>query len=244
MPLGLMPGMEYEEVVATLLPGEVMLLSSDGIVEAHDPDGEMFGFAMVRETIGGAQDDDVIGHLLEGFDTFVGLAHDPEDDITLVSIRRTAGAAASAAVFSAGPVTVITEFAVPSVEGNERKVMETVSAAVAQLGLPADRLDRLKTAVSEAAMNAIEHGNGADPSLDVGVRVESRGVDLVVAISDHGDDAEIPAAEVPDLEAKLAGEQRARGWGLFLIEQMVDEVHTHRDGERHVVELVMRQQEA
>lgn len=244
MPLGLMPGMPYDEVVATLEPGEVMVLSSDGIVEAHGPDGEMFGFGRVQGTIGNAPDHDVIGHLLESFDRFVGMGHEPEDDVTLVSIRRAAGAAESAAVFAAGPVAVITEFAVPSAEGNERAAMERVAAAVSGWGLASDRLERLKTAVAEAAMNAIEHGNQGDPEKEIVVRVESRGRELVVAITDLGGGSAIAQAEAPDLEAKLAGEQKTRGWGLFLIEKMVDEVRTHTDGVHHVIELVMRRGEA
>jgi len=243
MPLGLMPGMTYDEVVAVLQPGEVMVLSSDGIVEAHGPDGEMFGFGAVRRTIGLAPDTDVIGHLLEGFDRFVGPAHEAEDDVTLVSIRRAAGAAESAAVFANAPVSVLAEFAVPSEEGNERTIMEMVAASVVGAGFPPDRLERLKTAVAEAAMNAIEHGNGGDPLLDVGVRVEARGEELAVLITDHGGGTGVMPVEVPDMEAKLAGEQKPRGWGLFLIEKMVDTMLTHDDGTHHVIELVMRRGE-
>jgi serine phosphatase RsbU (regulator of sigma subunit) len=51
MPLGLMPGMDYEEKETTLHGGEAALLYSDGLVEAHDPKGEMFGFPRLRELI-------------------------------------------------------------------------------------------------------------------------------------------------------------------------------------------------
>jgi len=66
-------------------------------------------------------------------------------------------------------------------------------------------------------------------SVDVTVRVEARDDEVTVLITDHGGGRAIPTVEVPDLEAKLAGEQKARGWGLFLIEKMVDEMHTHDD---------------
>ena len=243
MPLGLMPGMVYEEVTATLDTGEIMLLSSDGIVEAHGSAGEMFGFDAVKETFGASPDTDVIGHLLEGFDRFVGHGAEPEDDITLVSLRRAAGAAEAAAAFEEPAHEVLAEFSVASELGNERLVMATVSSSVVGFGLPPARLERLKTAVSEAAMNAIEHGNGADPELEVGVRVEARGDRLVVQIRDWGGESEIPDAELPDIEAKLAGEQRPRGWGLFLIEQMVDEMSTSVDGSAHVIELVMNRED-
>jgi anti-sigma regulatory factor (Ser/Thr protein kinase) len=61
----------------------------------------------------------------------------------------------------------------------------------------------------------------------------------VVRIEDHGTGPDIPEAEQPDLDAKLAGLQSPRGWGLFLIEQMVDGLrHEARNG-RHVIELEM-----
>lgn len=246
MPLGLMPGMKYDEVTATLGAGEVMLLSSDGIVEAHGPGGEMFGFETVQSTVGQAPDDDVIGHLLERFDAFVGTDHEPEDDVTLVSIRRAAGAAESAAVFAGSedaPV-ILADFAVPSEEGTERRIMERVAEAVEAYGFPADRLERFKTAVAEAAMNAIEHGNDSDPSLDVHVQVKAQHDTITVAIRDEGGGSGPVAAETPDIEAKLAGEQKPRGWGLFLIEKMVDEMRTHDDGTHHVIELVMHRGES
>jgi anti-sigma regulatory factor (Ser/Thr protein kinase) len=115
-----------------------------------------------------------------------------------------------------------------------------VAEAVASLGLPPERLERLKTAASEAAMNAIEHGNEARAELPVEVTVRTTGDELVVAISDHGEHGEIPEAEEPDLEAKLEGLQKPRGWGLFLIRNMVDDVRISSDESRHTVELVMR----
>ncbi|HLE38699.1 MAG TPA: ATP-binding protein [Acidimicrobiia bacterium] len=140
--------------------------------------------------------------------------------------------------------TVHTEFSLPSAEGNEREVMERVAAAVASLGLSPARLERLKTAVAEAAMNAIEHGNGGNAALPVGVRVESTSRMVTVRITDQGGGTPIPRVEIPDIEAKLAGEQKPRGWGLFLIAKMVDEMRTHTDGSHHVIELVMNRGES
>ena len=61
-----------------------------------------------------------------------------------------------------------------------------------------------------------------------------------VQIVDQGGAPADGDAEVPDLEAKLAGLQRPRGWGLFLIKNMVDEAHESSDEHEHVLELVMR----
>ena len=115
-----------------------------------------------------------------------------------------------------------------------------ISAAVAALGLPPDRLERLKTAVGEATMNAMEHGNRYDPEKPVAIQVQTTGDGLIVSITDHGGQA-IPEADAPDLEAKLAGLQSPRGWGLFLIRSMVDNVRvTADDGVHHTIELVMK----
>jgi anti-sigma regulatory factor (Ser/Thr protein kinase) len=131
------------------------------------------------------------------------------------------------------------KFAVPSEEGNERIAIAKVSAAVEQLGLEPARLERLKTAVGETVMNAIEHGNENRAELDVDVQVCANEESVSVLVSDQGGDRLIPEATVPDLEAKLAGEQTPRGWGLFLIEKMVDEVRSTSDGSTHTIELVM-----
>jgi len=88
-------------------------------------------------------------------------------------------------------------------------------------------------------MNAIEHGNKNRPDLTVSIQVMASDKELVVRITDHGGGRPIPHAEVPDLEAKLAGLQSPRGWGLFLIEKMVDEMRVTSDDIHHTMELVM-----
>jgi anti-sigma regulatory factor (Ser/Thr protein kinase) len=135
-------------------------------------------------------------------------------------------------------------FTVPSEEGNERIAIAKVTAAVESLGLPQDRLERLKTAVGETVMNAIEHGNEFRPELEVDVEVCTNEDTVSVLVTDRGGDKVIPEAAVPDIEAKLAGEQTPRGWGLFLIEQMVDEVKTTSENGMHTVELVMNREGA
>ena len=118
--------------------------------------------------------------------------------------------------------------------------MDRVAEAVAGLALDSTRLERLKTAVSEATMNAIEHGNQSHADLPVEIGVHATGGVLTVRITDQGGDREIPEAETPDLEAKLDGLQKPRGWGLFLIRNMVDDVRVSSDGNHHTIELVMQ----
>jgi anti-sigma regulatory factor (Ser/Thr protein kinase) len=139
------------------------------------------------------------------------------------------------------PRCLLAKFSVPSEPGNERRATEEVAGAVEGLGLPGPRLERLKTAVAEATMNAMEHGNEYRPEVPVELEVLSSGADLSVRITDRGGGSPVPdpGAEAPDLEAKLEGLQTPRGWGLFLIKNMVDEMRVTSDGAHHTVELVM-----
>src|SRR5215211_1189376 len=89
MPLGLMPDMNYEQKEITLRPGDSVLLYSDGLVEAHDPQREMFGFPRMQGFVGahpgGAT---LIDTLLAELERFTGEEWEQEDDITLVTLQR------------------------------------------------------------------------------------------------------------------------------------------------------------
>lgn len=135
--------------------------------------------------------------------------------------------------------TVLAELTVLSVPGNERLAMRAVVEALAPLNLPTICLERLKTAVAEATMNAIEHGNRCTVGFDVHIEVAVSPAAVRVRITDHGGNKNIPATPHPDIDAKLAGEQSPRGWGLFLMRSLVDEVHTTADEAHHTLELVV-----
>ena len=91
MPLGLMPGMSYEEKEIILGAGEAALFYSDGLVEAHNPEGEMFGFprlqALVAEHAGKGL---LVDFLMDELYSFTGERWEQEDDITLVTLHRVA----------------------------------------------------------------------------------------------------------------------------------------------------------
>ena len=89
MPLGLMPGMSYEEKEIVLEPSDNVLLYSDGLVEAHDPKGEMVGFPRLRALVDEQGEKDSLGDFcLEELYSFVGEGWEQEDDITLLTLRR------------------------------------------------------------------------------------------------------------------------------------------------------------
>jgi predicted ester cyclase len=89
MPLGLMPGMNYEEKEIILQVGESALFYSDGLVEAHDPKGEMFGFPRLRELVAEHGEERTLGEVLfRELYSFVGEGWEQEDDITLLTLKR------------------------------------------------------------------------------------------------------------------------------------------------------------
>jgi len=91
MPLGLMPGMGYEEKEVILEAGEAVLFYSDGLVEAHDPKGEMFGFPRLRALISEHAEEGSIGDfLMKELYSFVEEGWEQEDDITLLTLERSA----------------------------------------------------------------------------------------------------------------------------------------------------------
>lgn len=133
---------------------------------------------------------------------------------------------------------ILAKFSLPSEPGNEIQAMQRVADIVHELNLPGTTLERLKTAVAETTMNAIEHGNRyrQDLPVDIVVRVSQKA--LSIRITDRGGGKDIPEPQIPNIEAKLAGLQSPRGWGLFLIKNMVDEVHVTTDEIHHSVELI------
>ena len=93
-------------------------------------------------------------------------------------------------------------------------------------------------------MNAIEYGSQGRADVPVDIEVETTAESIVVRITDHALSGSVPDdAEAPDIELKLAGEQKPRGWGLFLIKNMVDSMDVTGDGTTQTVTLTMAREE-
>ena len=114
------------------------------------------------------------------------------------------------------------ELHIPNAFGYEKVAMNFAASAAKDMGLAEERIDDLKTAVSEACLNAIEHGNKMDASMKVGVVLNVEELNLQVTVQDVGD--EIGPVETPNIEDKIEGKSNRRGWGIFLIKNLVDEV--------------------
>lgn len=136
---------------------------------------------------------------------------------------------------------LLQEVTLASEPGNERLAMEKVAEAVQPLVLPAERLADLKTAVAEVVMNGMEHGNQYQPDSMIEMQVLASTTSIVVRVRDQGGGRTRPLSvlDPPNLEAKLAGLETPRGWGLFLIKNLVDEMHEITEDHSHTVEVVI-----
>jgi serine/threonine-protein kinase RsbW len=115
--------------------------------------------------------------------------------------------------------------------------MEFAASIAKQLDFPPDRIEDLKTAVAEACLNAIEHGNKLDENMKVGITLTVAGGRLQVAIQDEGKGVgQIPT---PNIDSQIEGGTDTRGWGIFLIKNLMDEVSFESTPEGSVVKMII-----
>jgi serine/threonine-protein kinase RsbW len=114
------------------------------------------------------------------------------------------------------------ELRLPSRLGYEKVAMNTAASVARLMGFGDDRVEDLKTAVAEACINAMEHGNRLDETLTVGVILSMDEDSLEVKVTDTGEGPK-GTTSAPDIDKKMHGEEDARGMGMFLIQALVDE---------------------
>ncbi len=115
------------------------------------------------------------------------------------------------------------EIFLPSTLGYEKVARSAAQAVAEEMGFSPDRIEDLKTAVSEACMNAIEHGNQEDKTTSVTVLLTAASKQLEIKVKDEG------LSPMPDtFPAPGRPEEDNRGWGMFFISQLVDEVEVKR----------------
>ena len=137
------------------------------------------------------------------------------------------------------PTTV--EVRLPSRMGYEKVAMSTAAAVAKLMGFREDRVEDLKTAVAEACINAIEHGNRGNERLSVVVVLSAGPDELEVKVIDDGTGMKTRPHK-PDIDRKIHGEEDPRGMGMFLIQALVDEAEwvAGTDGKSSYVRLVIK----
>jgi serine/threonine-protein kinase RsbW len=133
------------------------------------------------------------------------------------------------------------EVRLPTKLGYEKVAMSTAASVAKLMGFPEDRVEDLKTAVAEACINAIEHGNRLNEKLSVGMVLRADSDALEVKVLDDGTGMTKQPPR-PDIDRKMHGEEGPRGMGMFLIQALVDEVEwvPGTDGKSSYVRLVIK----
>ena len=132
------------------------------------------------------------------------------------------------------------EVSLPSVLGYERVAMECSASMAKFIGFSADRIDDLKTAVSEACMNAIEHGNRLRSDARVIVTMNFEDEAFTVSVKDEGKGI-LDLPKKPDIEQKIGKKETPRGLGIYLIRELMDKVEFNAIANGgHVVRMVIK----
>lgn len=241
-PLGIFPQAIYETDRLSLDPGDVVIFFSDGLLEARNPAGEMFSAERLTSLIkNNPAEKSLLSHVIESLSKFLGDNQSQQDDITLIQMTcqgQNVHHALKSPELEPGKYSPLLHFSLPSVTGNERVAAHKVNEAVQYLPLSVNKIENLTTAVIEAVRNAIHHGNHNRPELPVTITIRNNDKKISVIVTDSGIDP-LPELPVPDLHAKLSGQQSPFGWGLFLIQQLVDEMYISSDANHHMIEMVM-----
>ena len=124
--------------------------------------------------------------------------------------------------------------------GYERVAMACSASFARMMGLAPERIEDLKTMVSEAAINAMEHGNKGRPDARVTVSMNCRDNAIHITVSDEGDGiTNFPPK--PDIEKIIEDLESPVGFGLFLIEQLADQVEFNKEANGgHVVKMAIK----
>ena len=243
-PMGISENMEYTEKSLMFEAGSLMVLFTDGVLEAQNAEGEFFGFERIEGALADLPDDitaqAVLEHVFAALEDHLD-GEPPQDDTTIMVLRaleHTVGprdpvaalrlnefdghmmvdgmsAPALISTLSEGTGRKNIELFLPSSLGFEKIARSTVEALAREMGFDEDQIEDLKTAVSEACMNAIEHGNAAEVSQPVSVLMSASARGIEIRVTDRGTQRLLDNLPEP-------GKGDMRGWGLFFIKNLVD----------------------
>ncbi len=246
--LGVLPGLPYSELTIPIRAGTSLFMYTDGITEAQNVGGELFGKERLEALLVATREEGpqaLIGSILTDLDQFTGNAQQ-FDDITCIAVR-----------FEGGELAVPSEDAEASAEPqtasgwrrmNVEPVLDTalqrVQAFVERFataeGWSVEDLYRLNLALDELLTNTLEHGFiGRESEAEITVALRREEDSAICRYEDNGDPFDPWEAEKSDPTLGIE-ERRIGGWGLQLIAATIDDVSYTREGDRNVTTLRQR----
>lgn len=118
----------------------------------------------------------------------------------------------------------VVELRIPSELGYEKIAREAVATVAYRLNFTKEKVEDIKTAISEACTNAIRYGSGSDARMKVVVILTADEDKLDILIKDPGASGTPPVdVDIPDIGGMVEGKRRLGGMGLYIIRELVDE---------------------
>jgi serine/threonine-protein kinase RsbW len=235
LPLGIQPQIRYGHHHLQLQTGDLLVFYTDGIVDMMNDAHEPYSFdrllAAVRQHAPHSPWPELLPLLIAEAENFAG-AKNRIDDLTLVVARFEGLPQAAERQPAKAQGRFHGEFSraremrlqIPSQCGYEKVAMDAAAALAEGIGFSPARIADLRTAVAEACLNAMEHGNRLEENQDVEIILKPAHASLMVQIIDRGAGFIAQGKPAPDLAKKISGAEAPRGMGLFLIEQLVDRI--------------------
>jgi sigma-B regulation protein RsbU (phosphoserine phosphatase) len=232
--LGFEPGLEFERTELALRNGDTLILYSDGVSEAFNPQDECYGNERLLTESGGLAGQSapaITASLLQKVRVFAGTAPQ-SDDIAILALKvNGAGARASDT-----KRRVMLELHATSEE-----VMRAVEAlrefAEAQ-GVPEKRIFGLSLALEECGSNIVNHALQRDARMKFQVVIEHTGDSIVIELRDGG--LEFDPTAAAERNPPVDDEDLPGGWGIQLVRRHMDEIRYQREGGENVLRLVKR----
>jgi serine phosphatase RsbU (regulator of sigma subunit)/anti-sigma regulatory factor (Ser/Thr protein kinase) len=229
-PLAARAEANYGQHQIALQPNDLLVFYTDGIVDMMNRAAEPYSFERFLASVkthAHAPLPEMLERLIADAENFTA-SKEHFDDLTLLLTRfegnhQMEAASLAPEVFPANESASEIRLTIPSRVGYEKLAMNTAAALAELIGFERERVEDLRTAVSEACLNAMEHGNKLYDSNRVEVSFKPARENLTIQIFDNGAGF-APIASAPDVEKKIRGEENPRGLGLFLIQQLVDAV--------------------
>jgi anti-sigma regulatory factor (Ser/Thr protein kinase) len=215
LPLGVLPHTRYAERVVPFARGDAFVLYSDGLTEAKDAGGAMFGQDALARTVEengalGAQD---LAHALRDAVTAFAGPDGIDDDLTCVVVRARSGGAARERLL----------LTLPAVAGQLERIRAFVDDACAGTEFPPEAVDGFRLALTEATSNVVRHAYAGMPPGDVQIEAEVGPRSLVFRLRDTGRAFDPNAVPPPDFEGMRSG-----GFGVFIIQQVFERIEYTR----------------
>lgn len=222
IPLGFDGHYSFVEQGCMLGEGETLVLYTDGVTEARNPEREMLGMKRWVEIVKTGDGLPVTGNGLEGhlwseLKAFMGKA-EPTDDITLMTIRKNS------------PVSPLT-IQLPCREEQWPALKDKIRTYCMCAGLDKKALKKFEVAAEEAVVNILHYSQATEIEMVLSIQPSA----ISIQLSDDGI-AFDPTAHIPN--DKATDERQIGGLGIHLIRQLVDEIHYERKEERNILELV------